>query len=268
MVALRSGNKEQLTAVLNTIDDAPDSGEGLSAALSWHSFQQVKPIADDLLGAESAARRAAGLSTYALNKLDPGEALDKALADEDPFLRSCGCKVAATVSALRTVPTIEQLLADDDEGCAFWAAWAASQLSSTRRLDAIRTLTESQHESAEPALRSAARAIPPGQLSAFLGELALKPETRRSAIILVGTIGDQSRIPWLIEQMRDPAQARIAGAAYWKVTGIDLTREKLTKSPPERPQADAEEDTEDLEVDPDDGLPWPDADLVAKRQSQ
>jgi uncharacterized protein (TIGR02270 family) len=88
----------------------------------------------------------------------------------------------------------------------------------------------------------------------------------RIAISAAGGIGDPEQVPWLIEQMKVPALARIGGEAFTMITGIDLAYDHLDKSPPEGFEAgptDSPED-ENVEMNPDEYLPWPDPVLIQK----
>jgi uncharacterized protein (TIGR02270 family) len=94
-----------------------------------------------------------------------------------------------------------------------------------------------------------------------LGE---RPENTRTAVIAAGALGDVELVPWLIEQMRDPAIRRVAGEAFTLITGIDLKTAKLTAAAPEGFRDGPSDDPkdEDVAMHPDRDLPWPDAEAV------
>src|SRR4029077_11797659 len=73
-------------------------------------------------------------------------------------------------------------------------------------------------------------------------------------------------IPWLIEQMNFLVLARVAGEAFTMITGIDLAYDDLEKNAPEGFEAGPTENPEDenVEMDPDEHLPWPDPALIQK----
>ena len=93
------------------------------------------------------------------------------------------------------------------------------------------------------------------------------PKNRRLAITLGGSIGDPAAVPWLLALMKEPLAARGAGEAFSFITGVDLEEQKLDAKKPEGFESgptDNPEDT-DVDMDPDDDLPWPDAAKVADR---
>ena len=97
-------------------------------------------------------------------------------------------------------------------------------------------------------------------------ELAENPESARLAVIGAGAIGDPTLIPWLIEQMKTPALARVAGESFTMITGVDIAYEDLEGERPEGFESGPTEDPEDenVEMDPDENLPWPNPDLIQK----
>ena len=74
-------------------------------------------------------------------------------------------------------------------------------------------------------------------------------------------------MPWLISLMGQLPLARLAGDAFTMITGVDLAYRDLQRKPPEDFNAGPTEDPKDenLEMDPDDNLPWPEPALVQKR---
>jgi len=96
-------------------------------------------------------------------------------------------------------------------------------------------------------------------------QLARNPQTARLSVIASGIIGDPANIPWLIEQMSNAPLARVAGEAFTMITGIDLAYDDLDTDKPEGFESGPTEDPNDdnVEMDPDERLPWPDAHLIA-----
>jgi uncharacterized protein (TIGR02270 family) len=84
------------------------------------------------------------------------------------------------------------------------------------------------------------------------------------AVQAVGVIGDPAGIPWLLEQMAVPELARVAGESFTSITGVDLAYEDLEGEKPERFEAGPTENPEDenVELEQDEDLPWPDAGLI------
>jgi uncharacterized protein (TIGR02270 family) len=79
-----------------------------------------------------------------------------------------------------------------------------------------------------------------------------------------GVGGDPTFVPWLITQMVDPNDSRAAGEAFSFITGVDLALLDLERKPPENFESGPNDDPDDpnVEMDPDEGLPWPDVKKV------
>jgi uncharacterized protein (TIGR02270 family) len=108
------------------------------------------------------------------------------------------------------------------------------------------------------------RRMDPGVAYTWLYSLATTSSNARVPLSAAAALGDPAIVPWLIECMQAPETARLAGGALWMITGLDLTAEKLEKKAPEGSSAgptDAPSD-EDVSMDPDESLPWPDVEAV------
>jgi uncharacterized protein (TIGR02270 family) len=83
---------------------------------------------------------------------------------------------------------------------------------------------------------------------------------KRRMMRMAGWVGDPQIVPWLIHHMDDDVWARLAGEAFSLITGADLASLGLERKPPEGidfgPNADPED--ENVALDEDDSLPWPD----------
>ncbi|MCG3028154.1 TIGR02270 family protein, partial [Pseudomonas aeruginosa] len=76
-----------------------------------------------------------------------------------------------------------------------------------------------------------------------------------------GLFGDPVAVPWLIQQMRDESLARVAGEAFSLITGADLALLdlELEALPDYDPGPNDDPDDEDVALDDDENLTWPDA---------
>ncbi len=79
-------------------------------------------------------------------------------------------------------------------------------------------------------------------------ELAQNEETIRLSAIGAGVIGDPFLIPWLMEQIKIPPLARIAGEAFIMITGVDIAYEDLKGEWPEGFETVPTENPEDENV--------------------
>jgi uncharacterized protein (TIGR02270 family) len=118
----------------------------------------------------------------------------------------------------------------------------------------------------EEAVTLALRQMELATASRWQKELAENPELVRLAVIGAGALGSPTTIPWLIEKMRVPELARVAGESLTMMTGVDIAYEDLEGDRPEGFESGPTEDPKDenIEMDPDEDLPWPNPELIQK----
>jgi uncharacterized protein (TIGR02270 family) len=110
------------------------------------------------------------------------------------------------------------------------------------------------------AFRLALQAMSLGAAHRVLQDLAQDPKQLRWLIQGSGIVGDPVYVPWLIGHMDKNETARVSGEAFSFLTGLDLALLDLERKPPEDFESGPNDDPDDpnVEMDADDGLPWPD----------
>ena len=157
---------------------------------------------------------------------------------------------------------LEQLTASHAE-CRFWTAWSAALFGYEPAAEVLwRFVADGPHR--QLACNLAVRMLGAAEGRRRLEVLASDPEQVRTVVLGTGALGDPSLIPWLIGQMSEPTYARAAGEAFTLITGIALDEAGLTASAPEEFHAGPTEDPDDENVtlDPDERLAWPDPETV------
>jgi uncharacterized protein (TIGR02270 family) len=249
----------------------PDARRGLLSAFGWVSATQLQGIVRTLLASADAQRRALGVAACRLHRVDPGGALAQAVAHADPGLRAAGWRAAGELGRVDLLGPALDALGDPEAAVAFEAARCACLLGDRQAaLDALHRAAE-----AEAAHRAQARhclllAADFGCGREVVRRLAQSaaPEAghKRRVMAACALLGDTAYIPWLIECMVDDTLARAAGEAFSLVTGADLAALDLERKPPEQvpggPTDDPDDD--DVDLDPDESLPWPDVERVQR----
>ena len=108
--------------------------------------------------------------------------------------------------------------------------------------------------------------LAPNEAKLWIRRLVKQLDRNRTAIVAAGAFADPEGIPLLLDQMKDPELARVAGEAFCLVTGADLRRDKLRAEKPEGLESGPTDNPEDENVamDPDENLDWPDPELVRR----
>ncbi len=266
VMAFETGSETRIQTVHDVVQRKPELSAGLISALGWIPFDQVASQAQRLLAAESPIQRMVGLAAHAVHRQDPGAALKDALSSADLVLKARALKAVGELGKINLIPVIKAELTAEDLTCRYWAAWSGTLLGEPAAIPVLQRLTESGYSNREQACAMALRRMSIDQAQAWLKSLASSPKTLRLAVHAAGVIGDPANIPWLIQQMADPNMARVAGESFTSITGIDLAYDDLDTDKPEGFEAGPTENPEDenVDMDPDEDLPWPNTQLIEK----
>jgi uncharacterized protein (TIGR02270 family) len=264
--AIEDKNAAGLQKVLSLAGAVPKSLRGLASAFGWVSPQFLQGTIKTLLTSGDAIQRRVGIAACAMHRTDPGPALDTAIKDPDPALRARALKAAGELGRADLLDACRQYLKDDDAACRFYAAWSATLLGDrAKAVEVLLTFARTPGEFRDKALQLALKTVDIPTAHAFLKEIAADPASARTLIQGTGVVGDPYYVPWLIKQMADQKLTRLAGESFSFITGLDLAYLDLERKPPENFESGPNDDPKDENVamDEDDGLPWPDPQKIA-----
>lgn len=264
VLAYESGHEDRIQSVTAAAIESDEAAPGLASALGWLTYAQAQPHISALLQADDPILRRLGLAAAAIQRQDPGAALETALRETDLIVTPRALRAAGELGRQDLLPLCQAQLTADDPETDFWAAWSATLLGDKHATGALTGVSTRGGLRSEYACVIAARAMSPGQALQWQKELAADPAHRRLAAIAAGATGDPQLIPWLIETMADDEYARTAGEAFTFITGLDLAYLDLDRDQPEDFEAGPTEDPadEDVAMDADEDLPWPDPELI------
>jgi uncharacterized protein (TIGR02270 family) len=264
VLAFESLHADRMQLVVDAGIATPECSRGLVSALGWLSSDQASPLIDRMLSAELAAVRTVGIAASAAHRRDPGLSLKMALLDDDLLLRTRAAKAVGELGRVDLMSWLRDSLKIDDNSYRFYSAWSATLLGSSAGVPALCVLAASEGPYAERAGSMALRRMSVADGHSWIRELASQSERQRLAVIGAGPLGDPASIPWLIEHMAVPKLARVAGESFSMITGVDISYEDLEGKWPEGFEAGPTENPEDEDValDPDEDLPWPNPELI------
>ena len=266
--ALESRDEMQLAQLLALAEILPDARRGLASALGWVSAAQLQGVVRRLLDADAPHAVALGLTACRLHRVDPGLRLAGALDDHTPVLRAAALQAAGALGRTDLLPQVRSALVDASPEVVLQAARAACLLGERQASPQVLAVAARQATPEAPQSMALALAVLPFDDAAALARSVsataqAQPAdalARRRLVRALGLLGDPRFVPWLIERMTEPPLARLAGEAFSWITGADLARlqlETLTAPPlPEQPNDDPLDDN--VALDEDHSLPWPD----------
>lgn len=259
--ALDERKVDRLDKVFAIVGLLPDALVGVVSAFGWVSAPDLKGIVSILLASPDLFLRYIGITACALHRVDPGAMLAGQIVSLEPALRARALRCAGEVGRVDLLPVLVSALKGGDPECRFRAAQSASLVGD--RGPALSVLRETALHPGPFRLDALALVLFSADsmaVSELVRQVASQREDVRLLIRAVGFAGDPKRIPWLIGLMSDDKLARLAGDSFSFITGVDLAWLDLERKPPENFESgpnDSPED-EDVSMDEDDGLPWPD----------
>lgn len=266
--AIEAREQHRLDRLLALVEASPESRAGLLSAFGWLEREQLQGIVASLMASQDPFRRMAGIAACSMHRVNPGLVSARRILDTSPLVRGRGLRTAGEIGCLEAVPACAAAISDGDPECAFWAARSMVLLGNRGTALELLTaagLTAGPHR--PRAFRLALQAMSASTAHEVLRrQLAGAPEQLRWLIQGSGIAGDSRYMPWLIKHMTDDRTARLAGEAFSLISGADLVESELEGKQPKGFESGPSEDPDDpnVDMDPDDGLPWPDAEKIEK----
>lgn len=245
---LHAGDEELAAKVVAAFERAEDDAlEALGLALAYGPLTAaLGRRIRDLLGGEDRSRAIAAaeaLAQHGALKLS-GEQLRFFLEDEDADVRARAWRVAGLVGASVPARAYSGALRDEEPAVSDAALEAGAWCGETGVLAALRDLAAEPSPERLRSLRLLAVLGAPTDLPLLESVITVEdlgPERFR----LASAWGHPRIVDWLVEQLahEDAATAAAAGAAFRKVTGVDVESDTTATLPPEEdgePNVDGE----------------------------
>ncbi len=263
LLAVERSDLRMMAQVLDVAGEG-ESAREVVAAMAWAPWENVRGVLPGLLSARCPpALHWIGLGACAAHRMDPATALTYALYAEDERLVCRALRTAGQLGRKDLLIAVEDWLERGAESCRAWAAWSAALLGSKRAAALLWGLAEKNGTHGERASVMAARITP---IAESLSRIYALAKDGRSRIALAGAaaLGDPTLVPWLFDCMSQAEMTRAAGLAFTMITGLDLEAEKFVTEAPDDVAVGPNDDPDDENVamDPDASLPWPDVPVL------
>lgn len=270
IVALERREIDRLEKIIKKARDSSYAYLGFTSAMGWVSAQYLQGYVASLLLSPESFKVRIGLATCFAHRVSPGTAL-VLMQDSEPELTSAVFQSAAEFGHRELMDVASNYLSSEDQGVRFSACWYLFMCGDRGRgMSVLRQYADELNGDSEMAMSLLLRASPLDHAHDFLRDLAHRaeslPKLWRRLIWGCGVAGDSHYVPWLIDRMSDSSLARRAGEAFSMVTGLDLWQPPFFRPPPEETSSGACEDpdNENVALDQDEGLPWPDQTAVSQ----
>jgi uncharacterized protein (TIGR02270 family) len=265
--AIEERQPKRLDRLYALTEAVPRTRGGLTSAFGWVERDHLKGIVAGLLRAQDPFRRTLGIAACSMHRLDPGLVSARRVQDTHPSVCARALRTAGEIGCQEAVPACAAIVRDDDPECGFWAAWSLVLLGNRgTALEIVRGAGLNNGAHRLRAFRLSLQVTSANASHGVLQQLSRDPGQLRWLIQGSGIAGDPVYVPWLVKQMTDEKTARLSGEAFSLITGVDLGLTGLEGKKPENVESGPNDDPGDpnVEMDPDDGLPWPDVEKVQK----
>jgi len=269
IVAFRSRDIEKIKLAVSAGLESPELTQGLVSAMAWLSENLIEDWMFKFLNSKDLNHKFLSISVHSARRQHPGEMLTGLLKRNDCLshkpLRARMLRLIGELKLFDLRWALDEAYQDEDQEVKFWVNWSTLMLgdktAAPQLQDYLRQAGKLQHVS----LNTAFRALPIEQGRAWISQLASEQGFKRLVISATGILGDPQAVPWLIEKMRHVDTAKLAGESFTMITGIDLEKYDLAIEGPEDISIIPNDDPDDpnVDMDPDENLPFPDVDKVA-----
>ena len=265
VLAFESNDKQRLSKTFEAAFANEDTLRGLSSALGWLPHDQIRRWSERFLQNSQALYRFYGLIACSMHRQDIGQLLDRLINDTDPSVQCRAIRLAGEMKRQDLLHLIRPHLNSSDEETRFWASWTLSLLGHAAGPVACCQFIYSKSPFLRRALNIGIRGLAHDKAIGLIRSLSADAQMQRAVTQSTGIIGDPISIPWLLQKMQQPELARLAGESFTFITGADLAELDLEGEWPEGFETGPNEDPEDddVELDPDEDLAWPDVDKVS-----
>ena len=263
--AIEERQRDRLDRIIALAATDAERRAGLIAAFGWLERRDLQGIVADLLTSSEPLRRLVGVAACGAHRVDPGLATGPWLADEHPLVRASALRVAGEIGCGQARAACVAAVTDADSDCQFWAAWSSVLLGDRGlALNALVRAGLAAGPYRPQAFALALQAMGIEAAHAALQQLSADAAQLRWLIRGSGIAGDPMYLPWLVGHMAKDETARLSGEAFTLITGAGFDTLQLARARPEALESGPSENPEDgdVEMDPDEALPWPDLERV------
>jgi uncharacterized protein (TIGR02270 family) len=270
VIAFESLDGKRIERVVGEGSKSRAAFRGLVSAMGWLDESGFKSIIGGLIRAKSQDYRRLAIAACGIRRVDPKPFLEPAINDPDLFLKARALKAAGELKRQDLLHLLQNELQNENHTCRFEAARSALLLGDRSALRTMIQFVQSASSFRMPAMQVALRVMDTQSSQNLLKAMAKDKTQVRDVLIGMGICGDPAYIPLLFRQMEIPEMARIAGESFSMITGVDLVDEDLESESPEGFEAGPTDDLEDedVEMDEDEDLPWPEVELIGQWWTQ
>ena len=250
----------RVDVVLGSVTNLDAAVRPMSVALDWIGQESFANAFDRLSAEQTPAVRAALVLASAMRGDGRRSAIGAALESDCASLIRAGCWAAVRLGLHTLVGCVESNIGSAEEETRATAATAALLLGSSLAFDPVKRLASDPESTfAEHTAATLFRTLQPHEAPPIHRELFGRRSASRASLKAAAAAGVSELVPVMLTHIECPSLARVAAQAFSTVTGAHLDDRCVCGLVPDERGAGPTEDPADerTELDPDEGMPWP-----------
>ena len=274
-LAFRSYDVERIKTIVELAAGNDQLEPGLISALAWLPADVVHPWLKKFLESKALSHKAMALEVCRLRGEDPAAYLTRILQREDcqanTFLMIKALQCAGEFKRTDLLHEVKILLDQlhEDTG-QFWCLYALVLLEQSQYVAQLKPFVMAGPVQ-ERAIDIAFRCLNIETARTWIREMVTLKIDNQWIVQATQTLADPQAIPWLIGLMTVENYARIAGFAFFSITGVELEENELALAEPLSLEKKIEKEI-DADESPDmpieEHLIWPDAPKIRQAWQQ
>lgn len=267
-LAFRSLDVRKIQVAVEIALANPSATKGLISAMAWLPGRLVHSWIKKFLTSKDLNHKYLALAVCSARREDPREYLSNILQRDDcignELLYMRALRLIGELKRFDLVPALRRALDSDNQAIRFHAISAQVMLGDKSQATLLTPWLAQPGPYQLQAFNLCVSALPMEAIQPLLHQLVPDQSDLRLAIQATAIWGAVQLIPWLINQMLNPALSRLAGEAFTTITGIDIEAHQLALKIPDLDHYLPDDGAQNEELSAsDDGLPFPDPNKIA-----
>jgi len=271
VTAFRSLEAEKIQQAVDFGLTNDDTFAGLVSALSWLPGSLCHEWIKRFFTSKDLRHKLLALAACRARSEDPAGYLDKILLRDDCMavepLKALAYRCVGEFKREDLKAVLDRGLAEMDDDIAehnFWLIRSSILLGLRGLAERLEPFVFTENPFQGMAVQLAFRSLPLTIARQWISRLSESAENMRWVVKASVALGDPQVIPWLLQLMENPRYSRLCAEGFSVLTGIDLEKRELTIDVPDITElkADRDENSESIELDEDENLPWPNVDKL------
>lgn len=269
VIAFKSHDEDKIQIAVNAGFTNDAAFNGLVSALSWLPGKLVHPWIERFLTSKDLQHKHLALAACSDRQDNPAQYLNRIVEREDcrqqTALFICAIKICGELKRSEMIPLVTQALSSEQKDVKFWAIRSRILLGDKALVGELEPYIFNASNYQIEAINIAFRVLPVEKAKEWISRLSRSPLHKRIVIKSIAILGDPHAINWLIEVMKQPELSRLAGEAFYNISGFMIEENDL-QQPANSVETsfipNNDPDDENVAMDEDENLPWADAEKV------